>query len=54
MPLAHDNDRGTGVCAQVDGVMLRTLHPQHEVVSRDTCVRSRFTIGHEHKAHVPN
>ena len=23
----------------------------HEVVSEDTCVRSRFTIGHEHKAH---
>ena len=23
------------------------------MVSEDTCVRSRFTIGHEHKAHVP-
>ena len=35
-------------------VRLGPLHPQHEVVSRDTCdARTRFTIGHEHKAHVP-
>ena len=33
---------------------LRTSRVSPLVVSKDTCgVRSRFTIGHEHKAHVP-